>query len=267
MTFRKTLACFLLGMAMFSTLEASAQDSGHAFALQAGTATSAARYQLGAVVDLRQASKKGVTVLAVTPRGAAERMGLRAGDQLRAINGNRLDGTTKPATTFDNALQDSDGNLQIEAVRNGMKLMLSGKADMTAELSPASRQACGYITDQARPTPRDEDIFAADITQIDGRSTPTIPRNRHRVDAGKRVIVVREFIHPSRLNSSQLLQIEKMKKFSFARAYKSLVVDVKPGTSHRIGARLLRDKLDAQSIRENAYWEPVVWAEVPETCP
>ena len=267
MPFRKMLAFALLGMATSSPLHASAQQAGPEFALQAATATGEARYQLGAVVDLRQASKKGATVLAVTPRGAAERIGLRAGDQLRAINGTRLDDTTKPATAFDNALQESNGNLQVEAVRNGMKLLLSGKADATTDPSNASKQACGYITDQARPTPREDDIFAADITQIDGRSTPTVPRNRHRVETGKRVIVVREFIHPSRLNSSQLQQIEKMKKFSFARAYKSLVVDVKPGTSHRIGARLLRDKLDTQSIRDNAYWEPVVWAEVPETCP
>ena len=34
-----------------------------------------------------------------------------------------------------------------------------------------------------------------------------------------------------------------------------------------IGARLLRDRLDTQSLRENAYWEPVVWEEVPEICP
>ena len=267
MSFRNMLACALLGMAISSSLHASPQPPALEFALQAAMAPSEARYQLSAVVDLRQARKKRATVLAVTPRGAAERMGLRAGDQLRAINGTRLDDTTEPAMAFDNAMQESDGNLQVEAVRNGMKLLLSGKADVVAGPSNASKQACGFLTDQARPTPREDDIFAADITQIDGRSTPTVPRNRHRVGTGKRVIVVREFIHPSRLNSSQLQQIEKMKKFSFARAYKSLVVDVKPGTSHRIGARLLRDKLDTQSIRDNAYWEPVVWAEVPETCP
>ena len=37
--------------------------------------------------------------------------------------------------------------------------------------------------------------------------------------------------------------------------------------SYAIGARLLRDRLDAQSIRDNAYWEPVVWEERAEPCP
>lgn len=48
---------------------------------------------------------------------------------------------------------------------------------------------------------------------------------------------------------------------------KALVLDVQPGTSYRIGARLIRAKLDTQSIRDNAYWEPVVWDEVAEPCP
>ena len=91
--------------------------------------------------------------------------------------------------------------------------------------------------------------------------------NRHRLPVGRHVLVVREFIDRRRLNSAQLLQIDKMKRFAMAKAYKPLVVDVKPNTSYRIGARLLRDRLDTQSLRENAYWEPVVWEEVPETCP
>jgi hypothetical protein len=80
------------------------------------------------------------------------------------------------------------------------------------------------------------------------------------------VLVVREFIDPNYLNSAQLNQIAKMKKFAFARAYKSFVIDVKPNMSYRIGARLIKDKLDTKSIRDNAYWEPVVWETVPEAC-
>ena len=53
---------------------------------------------------------------------------------------------------------------------------------------------------------------------------------------------------------------------SAGEVYKVLVVDVKPDHSYRIGARLLRDRLDAASIRDNAYWEPVVWSSVAERC-
>ena len=80
------------------------------------------------------------------------------------------------------------------------------------------------------------------------------------------MLVVRELIDSNYLNSAQINQIAKMKKFAFARAYKSFVLDVKPNMSYRIGARLLKDKLDTQSIRDNAYWEPVVWEAIPEAC-
>ena len=135
------------------------------------------------------------------------------------------------------------------------------------EIGPETRGACGFVTAHAGTVPKSQGIFRADITTIDGRSTPLQPVNRHRLPVGRHVLVVREFIDRHRLNSAQLLQIDKMKRFAMAKAYKPLVVDVKPNTSYRIGARLLRDRLDTQSLRDNAYWEPVVWEEVPETCP
>ena len=235
-------------------------------ALQAAAAGQA-RYELGAVVDVRQASANGVTILAITPGGAADRLGLQAGDKLRAINGRRLDNTSKPSSTLESALQEGNGALRVEAVRNGKTLALSGRADAAVPAPQKGERSCGYVSAWAGVVPRSKGIFQAEITQIDGNSTPLLqPTNRHRVKTGKHVLVVREFIDPVRLSSAQLQQIAKMKKFAMARAYKSLVIDVEPGISYRIGARLLKDKLDAQSIRDNAYWEPVVWAKVPETC-
>ncbi len=219
------------------------------------------------MVDVRRPNANGVAILAITPGGAADRLGLQAGDQLRSVNGRRLDGTPKPSSILESALQGGNGALRVEAVRNGKALALSGHADIAGPAAPGRTPSCGYISAQAGVVPRSQNIFRADITQIDGRSTPIQPTYRHRVDAGKHVLVVSEFIDHAWLNSAQLLQIAKMKKFAFARAYKSLIVDVEPGIGYRIGARLLKDKLDTQSIRDNAYWEPVVWEKVPEACP
>ncbi|RYG13323.1 MAG: hypothetical protein EON92_05840 [Burkholderiales bacterium] len=234
--------------------------------LQSGSPAAAqSRYDLGAVVDVRKSSDDGNAVLAVTPGAAAERIGLRAGDRVMAINGRRLDHpTAKPSAALESALQEGRGALRVEVTRDGKPLLLSGRADL---VRANSANSCGYVTDRAGVVPRNQGIFQVDITQIEGRSTPLQPTHRHRVDAGKRVLVVRELIPQNYLNSAQLAQIAKMKKFAFARAYKSLVVDVNPGMSYRIGARLLRDKLDTQSIRDNAYWVPVVWEVVPESCP
>ena len=44
------------------------------------------------------------------------------------------------------------------------------------------------------------------------------------------------------------------------------MVDVEPGVRYSVGAELLSDKLDPESIRANAYWQPVVWESRPEAC-
>ncbi len=270
MSLRIQLAGLLLGIGLCIPTQAdAAQPAGSlaADALQAGASSSTARHELGAVVDVRQANRNGIAVLAITPGGAADRMGLRVGDRLLAINGRRLDGTQKPSSTLEGALQENGGALQVEATRNGKPLALSGRADVVRPAVSGNSTSCGYVSTQAGVVPRTQRIFHADITQIDGRSTPIQPTYRHRASAGKHVLVVRELIDSNYLNSAQLNQIAKMKKFAFARAYKSFVIEVKPNMSYRIGARLLKDKLDTQSIRGNAYWEPVVWEVVPEACP
>ncbi|MEO6103279.1 MAG: PDZ domain-containing protein [Pseudoxanthomonas sp.] len=260
-----SVAGLLMVAGLFQPTQAAAATTTYPIlAMQSSMAGNPARYELGAVVDVRNASSKGIKVMAVTPEAAADRIGLRVGDQLLAINGHRLDDTLKPASTLENALQEGSGALRLEIMRDGRPLLLSGRADARVA---GSGQACGYVTSQQGVVPQSEDIFDVEITQIEGRSTPLQTSNRHRVEAGKRVLVVREMVPDNYLNSAELQQIRKMKRFAFARAYKSFVVDVQPGMSYRIGARLIREKLDTQSIRDNAYWEPVVWSEVPQSCP
>lgn len=262
-------ASLLLGICLCMSGQTKAAQPANLLAIQAlqAAASDATHYELGAVVDARQANGRGIAILVVTPGGAADRMGLRANDRLLAINGRRLDNTSTPSTTLEAALQESSGALQVEATRSGKSLALSGRADPVRLAASGGARSCGYVTTRAGVVPRTRHIFKAEITQIDGRSTPLEPAYRHRTSAGTHVLVVREFIDPNYLNSAQLVQIAKMKKFALARAYKSLLVDVKPGMSYRVGARLLEDRLDTQSIRDNAYWEPVVWEEVPEACP
>lgn len=270
MSFRTLLAYALFGASLVLTHQASAAQSTNlvaATAFQSGAASNGARYELGAVVDARQANANGAALLAITPGGAADRMGLQTGDRLRAINGHRLDDTPMPSSALERALREGNGVLQVEVMRNGKPLLVSGRADLAVAGRQGDMRSCGYVTDREGVVPRSQNIFHVEITQIEGRSTPLIPANRHRVESGKRVLVVSELIAYTRLNSAQLVQIKKMKRFAFARAYKSFVIDVKPDMSYRIGARLIKDKLDTQSIRDNAYWEPVVWEVVPQPCP
>ncbi len=123
---------------------------------------------------------------------------------------------------------------------------------------------CGFVSTKAGTVPTHLSIFRATITQIDGK-TPMWQRYQHKLAAGKHVLVVEEGIESTRLNSSQLLQIRKMKSRS-STPLKAFILDVQPETSYRIGVRLIKDRLDTQSIRDNAYWEPVVWDEKQESC-
>lgn len=217
--------------------------------------------ELGAVVDVRSPSRDGLRVLAVTPGGAADRAGLQADDLLQGVNGHRLDGPREPAAALSEALRDGSRGLELQVMRNGKALLLAGTATQ-----PRAATSCGYVSDKQGVVPRSESIYRAEITQVDGDSTPLSSTNRHRIGTGKRVLVVRELIPSQWLTNAQNMQISRMKRIESAKAYKVLVLDVAPDTSYRIGARLLRDKLDAQSIRDNAYWEPVVWGTVREEC-
>ena len=131
----------------------------------------------------------------------------------------------------------------------------------------SSAGQCGYVSTGEGIVPKSENVFLANITQIDGRSTSFMKANRQKVAAGSHTLTVSEQIDERRFNDAQLFQIRKMKDLTNARAYKKLTVDVKPGVSYRIGAQLNRDKLDTRSIKANAYWEPVVWEQVAEPCP
>jgi hypothetical protein len=226
------------------------------------------RYEIGAVVGVRD---NQLEVLAVTPGGAAERMNLKAGDRLVAVNGKRLPPATGAAAALDAAIGSAAGKARFDVVRNGQALSLSGTADAIGipayalTIGADAGGGCGYVTD-IRPPPRSQNIFPAHVTQVDGRSTLISQPNRTRVSAGRHVLVVAEDIDRQRLNDTQKRQILLLQRTAQKRAYKTLVVDVKPGTSLRVGARLLTDRLDNASIRANAYWEPVVWEEAQEAC-
>src|SRR5690606_9470804 len=84
--------------------------------------------------------------------------------------------------------------------------------------------------------------------------------------AGRNVLVVQEFIDRHRIPTADVRRIQRMQARESARAYKVLVVDVEPGTRYSIGAELIEEGLTPEAIRENAFWQPVVWESRPEAC-
>ncbi len=228
------------------------------------------RYELGAVVDVRNANANGLPVLAVTPGSAASRLGLRAGDRLLAINGRKV-GTQ--ASQLQQAIDAGGGKLAASWSRAGKQLAANDTADAVAipayqlVVGEATSKGCGFVSDQQGVVPKSQNIFEGFITRIDGRSTPLGGKYEYELPVGQHVLTVMERIEPNRLMMREQRQIYLSNRLkTAAQSYKTLVLDVKPNTTYRIGVRLFKDKLDNDSIRRNAYWEPMVWETRAQTC-
>lgn len=227
------------------------------------------QWSLGLVADGRRTGEEGVRVLAVSPGGTAERLGIVAGDRLVAVNGQSLSGVQAPNALFERVLAQSGGEVRLDVLRDGTAMTLAGRADQGPGGAPGPAQSvagCGWVTDQGVQPRVSRGIFNAEITQINGESTPLHGQNRHRTEAGRNVLVVRELIDRHRISRADTRRIQRMQNRESVRAYKVLVVDVEPGMRYSVGARLLPDRMDPDSIRANAYWEPVVWETRPEAC-
>lgn len=265
---RPLMASALLAGALWILNPAAAHASlPDATPQHAGSARSAPQDQfgLGAIIDTRSTGADGVQVLAITPGSAAARMGLKPGDRMISINGQRFDGSRPATAVLASGLQQARDGLVVDIWRDNRLLALRGDAlpVTTASRSPG----CGYVSDTGIHPRVTRNVFPADITRIDGRSTPLFRVNRHQVDAGSHVLTIAERIDDQHLSSVQRRQIFLTRRFLNRRGYKTLIVDVEPGMRLEVGARLLDDKLDNESIRDNAYWEPVVWKQQAERCP
>lgn len=231
------------------------------------------RYELGAVVDVRDATG-GVRVMAVTPDSAARRLGLQAGDRLVAVNDATLAGRPDAGERLERALQAGGGSLRLRFARDARMLAASGSADMAVVPAYAltvggdtAAGRCGYVATGTGELPRSLGVFRAQIAYVDGRSTPQLYQpNRYRLDSGRHVLIVDETIDRTRLTRFQQRSIALMRQRMRGQTYKPLTIDVEPGVTYRIGARLNQGKLDREGIFANEYWEPVVFETRPEPC-
>ena len=240
---------------------------------------------LGVLVDSANAQRAqdGLRVLATTPGGSAERMGLRAGDVLLAVNGTPLrdlgsssDGSAQAAVRLrDEVGTLGDGaELRFDVRRDSQSLVVKGA--LVSTWLPAMRLTIGgglalAATDRARDAtsgcgrisivdvaPRQQDLHAATLNQIDGRLAGVNGQTSFRVAVGEHVLEVGEAIE------NRYLGINDRQRNSGPTRYKKLTVNVAPNTTYFVAARLN----SGQRIewRDGAYWEPVVWRESAENC-
>lgn len=86
------------------------------------------RYELGAVIGI---SSKDPTypIVAITPDGRADRMGLRLGDKVRKVNGVVLADSKDPSQDLSAAVSRDAGVVRLEVTRDGELLSFTGAAE------------------------------------------------------------------------------------------------------------------------------------------
>ena len=243
----------------------------------------------GAIIDARfraESDRSGLPVAAVTPGGSAAQIGLLAGDRLVAVNDTSLldlgadaQGLAVAFQRLRAALDAGEGTVALRVVRAGETLELTGPVRVVSlpayrlELGGALAGAtyasgagggdgvsrCGRVSvfDAA---PRGKQIYRAVLIAVDGALPGPPSSDVYRLDPGRRRLTVAEAIDPEQFNSVQRTQRDRQGR----ERYKDLILDVQPGITYRLGAQHILDKRN--SIRDNAYWEPVIWAEAAETC-
>ena len=250
-----------------------AADARHATAVVAHlpvavSLAQASSGEFGAVIDSRRTGVAGRTVLAVTPGETAARMGLLPGDVIVSINGDRLDATDNVSSKLRSASTAAGTHLSVGVLRDGRPLTLSVSRDqLTAAPDVNAVAGCGYLSGDGASPRNTQGIYPVEILNIDGTSTPAMSSpHRHRIDAGRRVLILRELVDDHRFTPLPLKERRRLLAHDRASAYKVLIVDVDPDTRYDIGARLKDPRPGIGSIRNNTYWEPVVWRRTPSPC-
>ncbi|MCB1553459.1 MAG: PDZ domain-containing protein [Xanthomonadales bacterium] len=224
------------------------------------------RHELGAVVNPQPGDGGPPRIMAITPGGAAERMQLSVGDRLLAVNGTAL--TADSAThVLREAVEAEDGRLAMQVQREGSVLALNGEVDrvelpayrIEVDPLPADR-GCGRISLTLKPPAADR-LYPAVLHEIDGKLPGPLDSEVFRVRPGKRVLKISEAIDSRRFDRIENLQRDKLLR---NERFKYLSIDVEPDTTYRIGVRF--DPEQTRPVRDQAYWEPVVWKTQEQRC-
>jgi hypothetical protein len=232
---------------------------------------------LGMLVDSSRKDRDGVHVLGITPGGAAEKMGVRSGDVLVAVNGRSLAESDSAATLLRGTVEalPNGGALGFDVRRDDRMLALAGTLSsihlpamrltigdgeqVAAAGGSTTADGCGRIND-FDVAPRQQGLHAAKIIAIDGEAPGPQGSHSFRVAAGRHTVKVAELIDSRYLPFNDRLRNAGQS----ASHYKTIEVDVAPDTTSLIAAHLDEDR--RAEWKDGAYWSPVAWKQISERC-
>jgi len=241
---------------------------------------------LGALVDSTDAShaRDGLHVLGATPGSMADRLDLRPGDVIIAVNGTSLrdlgadaQGRALAAATIRNVVAGlpNDATLNLDVMRAGSHVSLSGPLQaiyvpaMAVQIgaaavaasadaqAPGEAGGCGRIS-SFDVAPRGERLYGARILLLDGTTPGPDGTRSFRVAAGVHHLLIAENIPTRELGIGEIGTLRR-------QTSKPLTVTVRPGTKVLIASQLHLDR--ASDLNHGGYWDPVAWKEVAEACP
>lgn len=242
----------------------------------------------GAILDVRHRAGQdaGLHVLGVTPGGSAAALGLEPGDRLLAVNevpllglGADTEGRSLAASRLREELLRSPDAVDLRIARGGGEQRLRGavrvvelpayRLEIGAALANASLAASGAEGDGVSScgrisvfdiAPRGQQLYKAVLIAVDGELPGPTSSDVFRLSPGVHQLTVAEAIDPRQFGELQRYQRDR----SSRDRYKTLEVDVQPGITYRLAARFHLE--ERNSIRDGAYWEPVIWKETAESC-
>ncbi|MGB0132879.1 PDZ domain-containing protein [Dokdonella sp.] len=246
---------------------------------------------LGVLVDSSAgaAAVKGLQVVGTTPGSSASRLGLRSGDVIASVNsvslaglGDDANGSARAALVLRDQLESLPDNatIEFELIRDGKPKSISGTLESAwipalhltvgdgvavaaagqsgGSGSTSAGKGCGRLSifDVA---PRQQNLHAAALINIDGERSPFGGQEVFRLSEGRHVLTVGEKIKAKYLAFNEVFRNSNIKN-----PYKTLEIDVAPNTTYFLAVRLIQDKRNVW--RDGAYWEPVIWSESTEAC-
>lgn len=225
------------------------------------------RWELGAVLDVADGNRHGPRVLAITPEGPAERMGLRVDDRITRINGIEIRGGSGGAARLMSAIGERDGQLRVDVFRNGDTTTLEGVATslavpgytLTLDTGAAPDSDCGRI--DVYPWRRlSIRVYPVVLHAINDRLPGAEDQYQFKLAPGRHVLKLSEQITDVRIgNEIRRAALERQQK-----NLREFVIDVEPGMTYRIGARFILE--ERARIEDGGYWEPVVWRSFGQSC-
>ena len=232
---------------------------------------------LGVLVDSSRKDRDGVHVLAITPGGAAEKMGVRSGDVLVAVNGRSLAESDSASALLRGTVEavPNGGALAFDVRRDSrlvsmsgplssvrlpaMRLTIGDGEQVAAAGGSTTSGGCGRISD-FDVAPRQQGLHAAKIISIDGVAPGPQGSHSFRVAAGRHTVKVAELIESHYLPFNDRLR----NSGPSASHYKTIEVEVAPDTTSLVAAHLEDDK--RTEWKDGAYWSAVAWKRTSESC-